>query len=69
MPATTMMEKKGAKEVRVLSSGHEKTRVMAVLCCTADRHKLPPYLIFKRMTLPKGIVFPSGVIVRTNEKG
>lgn len=69
MPATTTVEKKGAKQVRVLSSGHEKTRVTAMLCCTADGHKLPPYLIFRRKTLPKGIVFPSGMIVRTNEKG
>lgn len=69
MPATTTVEKKGAKQVRVLSSGHEKTRVTAMLCCTADGHKLPPYLIFRRKTLPKGIVFPSGVIVRANEKG
>lgn len=69
MPATTTVEKKGTKQVRVLSSGHEKTRVTAMLCCTADGHKLPPYLIFKRKTLPKGIVFPSGVIIRANEKG
>lgn len=40
-----------------------------MLCCTTDGHKRPPYLIFRCKTLPKEIVFLSGVIVRANEKG
>ncbi|KAM7293902.1 pogo transposable element with KRAB domain [Ixodes scapularis] len=67
VPATTTMEERGAKQVRVLSSGHEKTRVTAMLCCTANGQNLSPYIIYKRKTLPKGVVFPSGVLVRPNK--
>ncbi|KAH7931931.1 hypothetical protein HPB51_029613 [Rhipicephalus microplus] len=68
MPGTTTVEKKRAKQVRMLASVHGKTTVTAMLCYTSDGHKLPPYLIFKWKTLPKGVVFSSGVIVRANEK-
>lgn len=68
MPGTTTVEKKGAKQVRVLTSVHGKTTVTAMLCYTSDGHKLRPYLIFKWKTLPKGVVFSSGVIVRASEK-
>lgn len=39
-----------------------------MLACTADGGKLPPYVIFKRKTLPKE-KFPDGVIVKVHEKG
>lgn len=69
MPANTTVESTGAKQVRVLTSGNEKARVTAMLACTADGTKLPPFLVFKRKTLPKNVTFPRGVIVRANEKG
>ncbi|KAH8020540.1 hypothetical protein HPB51_002489 [Rhipicephalus microplus] len=47
MPGTTTVEKKGAKQVHVLTSVHGKTTVTAMLCYTSDGHKLRPYLIFK----------------------
>lgn len=40
-----------------------------MLCWTVDGHELPTYIGFKRETLPKGILFPSGVILFVDEKG
>ena len=42
-----------------------------MLACTADGGKLPPYIVFKRKTLPKGMRFPRGVHVhvRVHPKG
>lgn len=48
MPSNYTVETKGATQVRILTSGNEKNRVTAMLCCTADGHKLDPYLIFKK---------------------
>ena len=39
-----------------------------MIACMADGTKLPPYIVFKRKTLPKGVTFPSGAIVRTQAK-
>ena len=39
-----------------------------MLGCTADGGKLPPYVVFKRKTIPKG-QYPQGVNVRAQEKG
>ncbi|KAM7299429.1 pogo transposable element with KRAB domain [Ixodes scapularis] len=69
MPSNYTVETKGAKQVRILTSGNEKNRVTAMLCCTADGHKLNPYLIFKRKTLPANVAFPANVIVRVHPKG
>ncbi len=46
VPSRTI-EKKGAKEVRVRSTGAEKRRVTVVLACTASGKTLPPMIIFK----------------------
>jgi hypothetical protein len=35
---------------------------------TSDAGKLPPLVVFKRKTLPKGN-FPKGVLIAANEKG
>lgn len=39
-----------------------------MLTVTADGQKLPPFVIFKRKTLPKA-KFPPGIHVRVQEKG
>lgn len=39
-----------------------------MLACTADGGKLPPYVVFKRKTMPKDS-FPQGIIVAVQEKG
>lgn len=38
-----------------------------MLACTADGGKLPPYVIFKRKTMPKE-KFPDGVVVKYTKK-
>ena len=56
------------KSVSVATSGHEKDHLTVMLACTADGEKLPPYVVFKRRTLPK-VTFPAGVFVRVHPKG
>lgn len=60
---------KGVKSVPILSTGHEKDWFTVMLACLGDGTKLPPYVVFKRKTLPKNLNFPNGVIVRCQEKG
>ena len=69
MPSATTVNKTGAKEVFIRTTGNEKNHFTVVLACAADGTKLPPMVIFKRKTLPKGDVFPRGVIVHAQEKG
>lgn len=40
-----------------------------MLACLGDGRKLPLYVVFKRKTLPKKMVFPPGLVVRCQEKG
>ena len=63
------VSEKGVKSVSILTTGHEKDRFTVMLACLRDGTKLPPYVIFKRKTLPKNANFPKGVIVRCQEKG
>lgn len=69
MPRPTTVNEVGAKEVTIRTTGHEKLRVTVMLCITADGRKLPPYLILKRKTLPKGEPFPKDVAVRCQAQG
>lgn len=69
MPVAHTISDNGTKEVKVCSAGYEKQCATVMLCCTADGHKLPPYVIFKRKTLPAKEAFPRNVIVRANENG
>ncbi|KAL1419890.1 hypothetical protein MTO96_004643 [Rhipicephalus appendiculatus] len=69
MPSALTVHEKGSRQVTVRSTGNEKTRVTVMLSCTADGHKLPPYVVFKRKTLPKGEKFPRNVVVRCQDKG
>lgn len=69
MPSRRTVAEKGCRQVNLLTTGNEHNRFTAMLCCTADGHKLPPYLVFKRKTMPKNEQFPPKVIVRVNEKG
>lgn len=68
MPRNTTVEEKGARSVIVRTSGADKQRCTVMLAVTADGRKLPPYVIFKRKTLPKA-KFPQGIYVRVQEKG
>ena len=40
-----------------------------MLACLGDGTKLPPYVVFKRKTLPKDLVLPRGIRVRAQAKG
>lgn len=69
MPSNRTIDVKGSKTVFVKTTGQEKNRFTVVLCCMADGSRLPPTIIFKRKTLPKGLKLPNGVLVRANVKG
>lgn len=47
MPTNTTVESTGAKQVRVLVSGNDKTQITAMLACTADGNELTPFVVFK----------------------
>jgi hypothetical protein len=68
MPISRTVNLKGAKEVSVATTGHERSNFTVVLCITADGSKLPPMMIFKRKTVPKGCN-SKDVIISANEKG
>ncbi|CAI7923534.1 unnamed protein product [Closterium sp. NIES-53] len=68
MPAERTIETKGARTVHVRTVGYEKERVTVMLAGTPGGLKLPPYVIFKRKTIPK-VPIPAGVVVRAQEKG
>ena len=65
----SMVSEKRVKSVSILTIGHEKDRFTIMLACLGDGNNLPPYVIFKRKTLPKNANFPKGVIVRCQERG
>ena len=69
LPQNYTINTKGARDVRIKTTGGEKQRCTVMLACTADGKKLPPYIILKRKTMPKNVVFPKGVIIRVQEKG
>jgi len=68
-PYDRTLNMKGANTVSIATTGHEKSRFTVMLACMADGTKLPPYVIFKRKTLPKGMKFPKGIHVRVHPKG
>lgn len=68
LPSENTVNIKGARSVTMRSTGNEKNRFTVMLGCMADGTKLPPYVVFKRKTMPKD-KFPSGVIVRVQEQG
>ena len=69
MPANSTVDAKGTKSVSIMTTGHEKDRFTVMLACLGDGTKLPPYVVFKRKTLPKDLVLPRGIHVRAQAKG
>lgn len=69
MPSKRTVSRKWESKVRLLTSGNTQSRFMVMLCCTEDGHKLPPFLLFKRKTMPTRENFLPKVVVRVNEKG
>ena len=69
LPSATTVALKGSRTVSINTMGNEKNRFTVMLACTADGGKLPPFIIFKRKTLPKGVKWPNGVMVRCQDNG
>src|SRR5581483_2350019 len=67
-PDSRTVEEVGVEDVKIRTTGNEKAAFTLVLCVTADGGRLPPFVIFKRKTMPKEI-FSKGIIVEMNEKG
>jgi hypothetical protein len=67
-PTNTTIEGKGEKSVIICTIGCKKQRRAVMLAKTADGRKLPPYVIFKRKTMPKAKI-PNGVHVCVQGKG
>ena len=65
----TTVSASGMKTVPIITTGHKKDRFTIMLACRGDGSKLPPYVVFKRKTLPKKVKFPDGVLVRCHKKG
>ena len=53
LPLTRTVNKKGESSITLRTTGHERTNFTCVLGCTASGLKLPPMVIFKRITMPK----------------
>ena len=68
IPRRTTITVKDERNVTINTTGHEKYRFTIMLACTTDGGKLPPYVVFKRKTLPKA-KFPASVIVSVQQKG
>lgn len=68
MPNRRIVAEKGCRQVNLLATGNEHNHFNAMLCCTTDGHKLPPYLVFNRKTMPTNKQFSPKVIVCVNEK-
>lgn len=69
MPSNYALDVCGSKEVHLRTTGTEKTRVTAMLACTADAHKLPSFLIFERKTIPKNETFPPRMHIGCSKEG
>lgn len=68
MPFTSTVDIRGTKTVQLNTTRQEKNLFTLMLACTADGGKLPPYIIFKRKTLPK-VTWPTGIIIHCQDKG
>lgn len=68
LPLTRTVNKKGESSVTLKTTGHERMHFTCVLGCTASGVKLPPMVIFKRITMPKEQL-PRGLVVKVNQKG
>ena len=68
LPLTRTVNKKGESSITLRTTGHERTNFTCVLGCTASGLKLPPMVIFKRITMPKEKI-PNGISFKFNKKG
>jgi len=68
LPSQSTIEERGKRTVSILTTGHECTNFTVTLTCLADGTKLPPFIIFKLVNVPRE-KFPDGVYVHANPNG
>jgi hypothetical protein len=66
MPESNTTEQACERSVQVKLTGVDKQQCTKILAVTGDGHKLPPFVIFTRVTLSKDTI-PPGIIVRAQE--
>lgn len=64
-----MIDKNVSYGVLIRTSGAKDLSCLIILAIMEGDNKLPPYLIFKRKTIPKEIKFSSGIHVGIQDKG
>jgi transposase-like protein len=69
MPLGYTVETKGANEVRIKTTGHEKKRFTVNLCVLKDGTKLPPFVILATKKLPKTCIPESKLVIAANGSG
>lgn len=68
MPSGRTAAEKGERQVCLLNNSNEQNP-FRVICCTADGHKLPPFIVFEHKIMPTKETLLPKVIVWVNEKG
>ena len=68
MPSNVTVDRNGAKSVIIKSTGNEKSCITVMLGVTANRRKLPPYVILKRKMLPQEQL-PAGIVLEDRKWG
>lgn len=67
-PDNVTVEVEGKNSIRVLTMGVKRQRCTVMLCITADKGKLPPYVVFMGKCVPTER-FPDRIFVRAQDKG
>ncbi|CAG8756274.1 7233_t:CDS:1, partial [Dentiscutata erythropus] len=65
LPSQTTVEKRGAQTISILTTGHEFTNFTITLACLADGTKLPLFIIFKLVNVPRE-QFPNSIYIHAN---
>ena len=68
MPSNVTVGRNSAKSVIVKSTGNKKSCITVMLGVTANRRKLPPYVILKRKMLPQEQL-PAGIVLEHRKRG
>ena len=53
MPSQTTVDERGKRTISILTTGHERTNFTVTLACLADGTKLPSFIIFKLVNVPR----------------
>ena len=56
MPVGRAVSRKGDKTILIKTTGHAEDHLTVVLSCLADGTGLPPFVIFKRKSMPQDAV-------------